>query len=140
MISLASIPIPVFSVIYSSLLFTANSLFLFVLLILGIALVVLYLRVVRYKNKLIFVEGDGKNRLRDLKKLLGAKDTEINNLRSKLKMNETKWNDWDDEKEKLNRKIKNLERQIENYKMNENVTKDDLIIEYYLNKKSVDKV
>jgi len=140
MISLASIPIPVFSVICSSLLFTANSLLLFVLLILVTALVVLYLRIVKYKNKLVFVEGDAKNRIRELKKMLGSKDLEINNLRSKLKMNETKWNDWDEEKDKLIRKIKNQEKQIENYKMNENVTKDDLIIEYYLNKKSVDKV
>jgi len=130
----------VFLVIWPGNFFEWNSLFLFSLLILMTALVVLYLRVVRYKNKLIFVEGDEKNRIKELKKIIGSKDIEINNLRSKLKMNETKWNDWDEEKDKLIRKIKNQERQIENYKMNENITKDDLVIEYYMNKKLVDKV
>ena len=139
MINLTIILNSFFLVICSSLLSTANSLFLIVLLILVTALVVLYLRVVRYKDKLVFVEGDEKNRIRELKKMLGSKDLEINNLRSKLKMNETKWNDWDEEKDKLIRKIKNQERQIENYKVNEKITKDDLIIEYYMNNKSVDK-
>ena len=139
MINLTIILNSFFLVICSSLLSTANSLFLIVLLILVTALVVLYLRVVRYKDKLVFVEGDEKNRIRELKKMLGSKDLEINNIRSKLKMNETKWNDWDEEKDKLIRKIKNQERQIENYKVNEKITKDDLIIEYYMNNKSVDK-
>jgi len=140
MINLTIILNSFFLVICSSLLSTANSLFLIVLLILVTALGVLYLRVVGYKAKLVFVEGDEKNRIRELKKMLGSKDIEINNLRSKLKMNETKWNDWDEEKDKLIRKIKNQERQIENYKVNEKITKDDLIIEYYMNNKSVDKV
>lgn len=140
MINLTIIPNSFVLVICSSLLSAASSLFFIVLLILMTALIVLYLRVVRYKNKLIFVEGDEKNRITELKKIIGSKDIEINNLRSKLKMNETKWNDWDEEKDKLIRKIKNQERQIENYKMNENITKDDLVIEYYMNKKLVDKV
>lgn len=140
MINLTIIPNSFVLVICSSLLSAASSLFFIVLLILMTALVVLYLRVVRYKNKLMFFESDEKIRITELKKIIGSKDIEINNLRSKLKMNETKWNDWDEEKDKLIRKIKNQERQIENYKMNENMTKDDLIIEYYMNKKLVDKV
>lgn len=130
----------VFLVIWPGNFFEWNSLFLFSLLILMVALVIQYLLVQKFRKKLVFVEGNEKNRITELKKMIGSKDIEINNLRSKLKINETKWNDWDEEKDKLIRKIKNQERQIENYKMNENITKDDLIIEYYMNKKLVDKV
>jgi peptidoglycan hydrolase CwlO-like protein len=117
-----------------------NSFFFFLLLILVVALVILYLLLVKYKNKSVFEEDDKKNRISDLEEMLGTKDREINNLRSKLKNGETKWKEWDEEKERLNRKIKNLEGQIEKSEMNENTVKEDLIIQYYMNKRSVDQV
>jgi peptidoglycan hydrolase CwlO-like protein len=117
-----------------------NTLFLFSFLILMVALVILYLLLVKYKNKSVFEEDDKKNRISDLEEMLGTKDREINDLRLKLKNGETKWKDWDEEKEKLNRKIKNLERQIEKSEMNETNAKEDLIIQYYMNSKSVNQV
>jgi hypothetical protein len=128
-----------FLVIWSNNFFSWNSLFLFSLLILIVALVIQYLLVAKYKKRLIFEEDDKENRIGSLKKMLGNKDTEINSLRLKLKNGETRWNDWDEEKEKLNRKIKNLEGRIVQYSKNDNLAKDDLVIEYYMNKKSVDK-
>lgn len=129
-----------FLVIWSNNFFSWNSLFFFSLLILIVALVIQYLLIAKYKKKLVFVEEDKESRIGSLKKILGNKDTEINNLRLKLKNGETRWNDWDEEKEKLNRKIKNLEGRIVQYSKNDNLAKDDLVIEYYMNKKSVDKV
>ena len=133
MIDLTIIPKLVISVIYSNIFFQANSLIIIVGFLLLITVVILSFWVMKYKNRAVFLEDDKEKEVRDLNEKLKSKEKEINQLRSMLKKGEAMWENWEDEKEKLNRKIKNLEGKIEQYNMNNNKEKKDLIIEYYMN-------
>ena len=133
MIDLTIIPKLVISVICSNIFFQTNSLIIIVGFLLLIAVVILSFGVMKYKNRAVFLEGDKEKEIHDLNEKLKSKEKEINQLRSMLKKGETMWVNWEDEKEKINRKIKNLEGKIEQYNMNNNKEKKDLIIEYYMN-------
>lgn len=133
MIDLTIIPKLVISVICSNIFFQTNSLIIIVGSLLLIAVVILSFEVMKYKNRAVFLEDDKEKEIRDLNEKLKSKEKEINQLRSMLKKGEAMWENWEDEKEKLNRKIKNLESKIEQYNMNNNKEKKDLIIEYYMN-------
>ncbi|WP_318348824.1 hypothetical protein [Aquipluma nitroreducens] len=133
MIDLTIIPKLVISVICSNIFFQANSIITIVGFLLLIAVVILSFGVMKYKNRAVFLEDDKEKEVRDLNEKLKSKEKEINQLRSMLKKGEAMWENWEDEKEKLNRKIKNLESKIEQYNMNNNKKKKDLIIEYYMN-------
>jgi peptidoglycan hydrolase CwlO-like protein len=130
----------VFSAILPSDFLSWNSLLFFLLFILVVALVILYLLLVKYKNKSVFQEDDRENKIRDLQEMLISKDKEIFHLESKLKKSEAKWENLEKENEKLNRKNKNLEGQIKKSEMNVTTAKEDLIIQYYMNNKSVNQV
>jgi len=133
MIDLTIIPKLVISVICSNIFFQANSLIIIVGLLLLITVVILSFGVMKYKNRAVFLEDDKEKEVRDLNEKLKSKEKEINQLRSMLKKGEAMWENWEDEKEKLNRKVKNLESKIEQYNMDNNKEKKDLIIEYYMN-------
>ena len=133
MIDLTIIPKLVISVICSNIFFQANSLIIIVGFLLLIAVVILSFWVMKYKNRAVFLEDEKEKEVRDLNEKLKSKEKEINQLRSMLKKGEAMWENWEDEKEKLNRKIKNLESKIEQYNKNNNKEKKDLIIEYYMN-------
>lgn len=132
MIDLTIIPKLVISVICSNIFFQANSLIIIVGLLLLITVVILSFWVMKYKNRAVFLEDDKEKEVRDLNEKLKSKEKEINQLRSMLKKGEAMWENWENEKEKLNRKIKNLESKIEQYNMDNNKEKKDLIIEYYI--------
>lgn len=133
MIDLTIIPKLVISVICSNIFFQANSLIIIVGFLLLITVVILSFWVMKYKNRAVFLEDDKEKEVRDLNEKLKSKEKEINQLRSMLKKGEAMWENWEDEKEKLNRKVKNLESKIEQYNMDNNKEKKDLIIEYYMN-------
>ena len=133
MIDLTIIPKLVISVICSNILFQANSLIIIAGFLLLIAVVILSFVVMKYKNRAVFLEDDKEKEIHDLNEKLKSKEKEINQLRSMLKKGEAMWENWEDEKVKLNRKIKNLEARIEQYNMDNNKEKKDLIIEYYMN-------
>ena len=133
MIDLTIIPKLVISVICSNIFFQANSIITIVSFLLLIAVVILSFWVMKYKNRAVFLEDDKEKEVRDLNEKLKSKEKEINQLRSMLKKGEAMWENWEDEKEKLNRKVKNLESKIEQYNMDNNKEKKDLIIEYYMN-------
>jgi len=134
MIDLTITPKLVISVICSNVLFQTNSFILIVGFLLLVALLILYFLVIKYKTRSVFQEDDKEDKIRVLQEMISSKDKEIYHLESKLKKGEIKWKDWDDEKEKLNRRIKSMENKIEQYKMKHNTEKTDLIIEYYMTK------
>ena len=134
MIDLTITPKLVISVICSNLFFQTNSLIIIVGFLLLIALGILSFGVMKYKNRAVFLEDEKEKEIRDLHEKLRIKEKEINQLGSRLQKGETMWENWADEKEKLGRKIKSMGKIIEQYKTNNTNEKNDIVIEYYMNK------
>ena len=134
MIDLTITPKLVISVICSNLFFETNSFIIIVGFLLLIALGILSFGVMKYKNRAVFLEDEKEKEIRDLHEKLRIKEKEINQLGSRLQKGEAMWENWADEKEKLGRKIKSMEKIIEQYKANDSNEKNDIVIEYYTNK------
>ena len=134
MIDLTITPKLVISVICSNLFFQTNSLIIIVGFLLLIALGILSFGVMKYKNRAVFLEDEKEKEIHDLHEKLRIKEKEINQLGSRLQKGEAMWENWADEKEKLGRKIKSMGKIIEQYKTSNTNEKNDIVIEYYMNK------
>ena len=115
-------------------LWAGSLFFLFVPIILVATLVLMYFKLVKQKEVAAF-EGEKLHKIIDgLMKTNALRSKEIELLELKLKNGEKEWNAWDVREKMLIKKIKGLEAKVEDLKMNVNIVKEDVIIEYYMSK------
>jgi peptidoglycan hydrolase CwlO-like protein len=106
---------------------------LFALVLLAIILVGIYLIITHYKKDSDFKWHDLTARINSLKLQKDNLAAELVNLKEKVEKDEKKWSEWKAEKEKLIQEIEDLKKQMLEITKKKDDTKNDVIIEYYMN-------
>ena len=127
--------IQLFPVVCSGYLLSVSLYLYIVPLAIVVALLAIYFLMDKSKKKFAFKREALKNEIRQLKKHNETLADELIFLTAKLKVGETQWSKWDEEKQLLIQKIEKLENQIEKLNKSEIAEKEDIIIEYYVNEK-----
>lgn len=125
---------------HNGFLFIQSIAFLFIPLLIAMALLAIYLIMNKNKEKMGFLKNSYAEEINVLKNMNEKLLKEVTICEAKLEHNQKEKLDWQEEKNKLKQEIKDLKDEIKNLqKKDNNEEEDDIIIEYYTDAKTQKK-